>query len=121
MTSQDIIKRLQVIKNLLLLEDYETLTLQIEKLKSLGNDKKNLNEIISLLEKKKYGNAISAIEKFININSGIDIYKDPEIDALKIELKVLESEVADNLVLQQELENTILQYEIRYHKEVGAI
>ena len=53
--------------------------------------------------------------------SSIDTYNDNEIEDLKIELKALEIAVADNFVLQQELENTISQFEIRYHKEVGEI
>lgn len=124
MTIQEIIKRLQVVKNLILLEDYETLSLQVDKLKSVGyglseNSIKDLKEIISFLEGKKYGDSIVCIDKFINKNSGIEVYKDPEIEALKIELKALEFALADNFVLQQELENTVSQFEIRYHSEVG--
>src|ERR1035437_7297879 len=110
MIKQEINKRLQVIKNLLLLEDYETLALQVEKVKAIANDDKDLKEMMSLLDAKKYSGAIKVIEGYINKNSGIDIYRDPEIDALKIELKALEIAVADNFVLQQELENTISQF-----------
>jgi hypothetical protein len=121
MTIQEIIKRLQVVKNLLLLEDYESLALQIDRLQGLGGEDKDLNELLAYLKAKKYGDAIVCIDAFVKRNSGVEVYKDPEIEALKIELKALEMEVADNFVLQQELENTISQFEIRYHQELGGI
>ena len=121
MNKQDVIKRLQVVKNLLLLEDYESLALQIDRLKGLGGEDKDLNELLSYLKAKKYGDAIICIDSYVKKYSGVEVYKDPEIEALKIELKILEIEVADNFDLQQELENTISQFEIRYHQELGPI
>ncbi len=62
-TKIQIIKRLEVIKNLIELEDEEMIHIQIEKLRAEENSE--LNEIIKILENDDYENINKAIDDYI--------------------------------------------------------
>ena len=94
-----IITRLEIIKNYILLEDIDALKKETEKLKEYDlNDL--LVEIIEDIEKKEFGTVIIKIQNFISINRQITGWNDPEIIALKLELKSLEDqqEQCDHIV-----------------------
>jgi len=67
MELKDISKRLEIIKLSISVNDYNTIKLQSEYLKSLNNLK--LNEIVSLLESKNYRQALYLIKKFKEDNN----------------------------------------------------
>lgn len=62
-TKVQVVKRLEVIKNLIELEDEEMIHLQIEKLKSENNNE--LEEIISILENDDYTKINKAIDDYV--------------------------------------------------------
>lgn len=87
-----IIKRLEIIKNLILLEDVEEITLTIKKIEVF-----DFNEDISLLihslNNHAYSDAISIIQNFISNYQQIIIWNDPEVSSLKLEIKLLENQI----------------------------
>jgi hypothetical protein len=89
-----IIKRLELIKNLILLEDEEDIEEQISKLRLLQIPIL-VEEIINNLNQKFYAIAVKNIEEFIITQNKISIYQDPAIEALRLEAKTLENQIQD--------------------------
>src|SRR5271169_2606737 len=87
-----IIKRLELIKSLIALEEEKEISVHISRLRhfSLNGE---LENIITLLEEKSYSKAMPAIEDFIKRHHQLTFYSDPELQGLKLEAKALEAEV----------------------------
>ena len=83
------IKRLELIKSLIILDEEEELEAHIAKLEQLPTIGE-LPIIISALKDKAYSKAVVAIEAFINAHNQLSFYMDPEVEALKLEIKGLE-------------------------------
>jgi hypothetical protein len=115
-----IIKRLDLIKNLISLEEESDISLQITKLAEFETDV-IVDEIINYLKTKQYGNAIKAIETFINQHHQISFYTDPEIEALRFEAKSLEAQLQQLSDEKAELEKLIHEFDVRHNKELGEI
>ncbi len=91
---QQILKRLELIKTSMAIDDLEIIELQILKLNSLNIDNE-VKIIIDKLEMNDYGKAIIDIEEYIKKFTGLVSYEDKEIQGLKLELKVLENKLQD--------------------------
>ncbi|MBF0377344.1 MAG: DnaJ domain-containing protein [Desulfamplus sp.] len=89
----EIIKRLEIIKNGIAIEEVDLIELQIVKLKSLKIDDAIL-EIIESLEKRDYAQAVKAINEYIYNNTSVTVYVDSELSALRLELKLLNEKLA---------------------------
>ena len=115
-----IIIRLQIIKSLIALEAENEIAEHINRLRqfSLGEE---LENIIILLETKSYSKAITAIEAFINQHTQVTFYTDPELEGLKLEAKVLESEVNQLSDEKAELEKLIHEFGVRHNNELGEL
>lgn len=115
-----IIKRIELIKTLISLEEEEIIQEQIIKLEEFESNVK-VNEIIILLKQKAYGKAINQIEIFINYNQQIIFWIDPEIEALKLEIKSLEVEVNYLSDEKADLEKIVHEFGIRHNQELGNL
>ncbi len=115
-----IIKRLEIIKNFVLLEAIDEIQRTALKLKEYDFDS-HLNEIISLIEQENFGDAINRIENFIVKNQALSIWSDPEIAALKLEIKNVENQINafDNEKI--ELEKMLSDFQNRHSVELGEI
>lgn len=119
--------RLQTLLSLIKLEDEEDVLFQIKKLKNLINtDEKDLNtnkikEIISNCEKKLFYSSVVLIEEFLKQFSQVKIYQNPEVSALKLEVKILENQINafDNEKI--ELEKILNDFQHRHTIELGDI
>lgn len=115
-----IIKRLEIIKNYILLED-------IEELKQAGNklSKYNFNsdlfEIIRHIQHEEFSLAILKIQKFISQNQQITIWTDPELAALKLEIKNLENKLNSFDNEKIELEKILSDFQYRHTRELGNL
>lgn len=115
-----IIKRLQLIKTLISLEEEEEIKVHINKLKQeLLNAE--LENIITLLEQKLYSQSMAAIEVFINQHHQLSFYIDPEIDGLKLEAKSLEAEINSLSDEKADLEKIIHAFGVRHNNELGEL
>jgi hypothetical protein len=115
-----IIKRLEILKNYILLEDIEELNREILKLKeySFNND---LSEIIEEIIKDEFASAINKIQNFISKNQQLSIWNDPEIAALKLEIKNLENQLNGYDNEKIELEKLLSEFQYRHSIELGEI
>ena len=115
-----IIKRLEIIKNIILLEDIDDISIAVEKLK-IYQFNEDVRTIISSISNKEYAKAITTIQEFINSYQQITIWNDPEIAGIKLEIKILESQINafDNEKI--ELEKVISDFQHRHTIELGEV
>ncbi|MEA3314805.1 MAG: hypothetical protein U9Q30_02965 [Campylobacterota bacterium] len=117
---KEIIKRLEIIKTSITIEDEEIIELQIMKLNKLDTNSE-ADEIITRLNDSDYSSAIVLIENYIQKYNGLVVYEDKEIQGLKLELKVLESKLQSLSENKDELLNTINEFNIEYNLKLGDI
>lgn len=115
-----IIKRLEIIKNFVLLEEVDELTRSATKLE-VYDFNSDINEIINLIQKEAFGDAMHKIEGFINKKQQLSIWTDPEIAALKLEIKNIENQINafDNEKI--ELEKVLADFQHQHSIELGEI
>ena len=115
-----VIKRLEIIKNYLSLEDKEEIHAEIRKLLPF-EDYYNLKEIISLIDNEKYASALVKINFFLNQFQQVSLWLDPEIGALKMEIKKQQVKLEYFEVEKLELEKQLFDFHIQITKELGVI
>lgn len=115
-----ILKRLEILKNYILLEDIDELDRETLKLKeySFNND---LSEIIEDVSKDEFASAINKIQNFISKNQQLSVWFDPEISALKLEIKNLENQLTGYDNEKIELEKLLSEFQYRHSIELGEI
>jgi hypothetical protein len=112
------IKRLDIIKSLILLEETEDISNHVRKLKE-DNVSIELIEIIQKIEQKEYSSAIALIEEYKAQQSRLIVFDDPELFALQLELKSLELQMnaIENEMI--EVEKSIYEFSIQYNSVLG--
>ena len=115
-----IIKRLELIKSLISLEEEDEIEAHVLKLEQLSVTPQ-LESIIISLKEKSYSHAAIAIETFINQHNNISIFIDPEIDGLKLEAKSLEAKLNKLSDEKADLEKLIHEFGVRHNKELGEL
>lgn len=115
-----IIKRLEILKNYILLEDIEELNKGIEKL-SKYNFNTDLQRIIQDIVHEDFFRAVNHIRTFITKNQQLSIWKDPEVLALKLEIKNLENKLYAYDNEKIELERILSKFQHRHALELGDI
>ena len=115
-----IIKRLEIIKNFILLEDIDDISIAVEKLK-IYQFNEDVKTIITSISNKEFAKAITTIQEFINSYQQITIWNDPEIAGIRLEIKILESQINafDNEKI--ELEKVISDFQHRHTIELGEV
>jgi hypothetical protein len=115
-----IIKRLEILNNYILLEDIEELNKETSKLKEYDFNS-DLQDIILDVRKEEFASAISKIQSFISKNQQLSIWTDPEIAALKLEIKNLENQLVGFDNIRIELEKLLSEFHHRHAIELGEI
>ncbi len=115
-----IIKRLEIIKNFIILEELDELSVSVLKLK-VYDFNSDIYEIIDFIQKKDFGDAIRKIEIFINQNQQLSIWIDPEINALKLEIKNIENQINAFDNEKTELEKILGDFQYQHSIELGEI
>ena len=112
------IKRLDIIKGLILLEENDEIVSHIRKLKD-GNVTSELIEIIKSLESNEFSVAISQIEEFKFQQSQLITYDDPELFALQLELKSVDIQLNAIENEKVEAEKEVHEFSIQYNTQLG--
>jgi hypothetical protein len=119
--------RLETLKNVILLEDFEDIKYQLDKLKNSiktaisDSNTDNLSIIIKKTERKNYGEAVRLINEFTTRFRQLTIYIDSEIAALKLESRSLELQINALDDEKTEIEKILHSFEIRHNQELGDI
>jgi len=116
-----ITKRLTLIKQLILLEEFEQIPIQIEKIKGVFTETDFIVDLEKNINSKLYLKVIEAINEFNSSKSRIKLYEDSELTVLKLELKGLEIEVDNKNNELIEIEKLIHNFGLRQNKELGEI
>lgn len=122
-----IIIRLETLVNVIKLEDLEDIKYQIDKTKNLipkNNSDEKLKVLTSILNhctKKEYSKAVVLIQEFTSEFKKITIYNDPEITALKLEIRSLEYQISSLSDEKTDIEKNIRSFELQYNEELGDL
>ncbi len=116
----NIIKRLEIARNYIVLEDIEELKNVAKKLQpySFNND---IQEIIKEISLNEFASAVVLIERFISMNQQLMLWTDPEIIALKLEIKNLENQLGAYDNEKTELEKLLSDFQHRHTLELGEV
>jgi len=117
---QQILKRLEIIKSSIPLEDIEIIELQVLKLQKLKIDD-DVQSILDHIENENFAPVISLITDYINRFSGLQLYSDPRIQGLRVELKILEKEFLKLSNQKSEIEQLISEFNHQYMIRLGEL
>lgn len=117
---KQILKRLELIKTAIDIDDEEIIELQIMKLKKIEIDAAVIS-ILDKLENLDYGSAVLDIEEYLSRFSGMMVYEDKEAQGLKLELKALEKKLQLLSEQKREYLNDINEFNTLYHLKLGTI
>jgi myosin heavy subunit len=117
---QKIIKRLELIKNSIALEDEDVIELQLSRLKEMELDV-SVMEIITAIHRREFSSVIDDIDRYVARFSGMVIYEDGELYGLRLELKVLEGQVENLSDQKNDLQFQVDQFNYHYQLELGQL
>lgn len=115
-----ILKRLELIKTAISIDDEEIVELQIIKLKKIETDDVVTNILVKL-ENLDYGSAVLDIEDYLSRYRGVTLYEDKEVQGLKLELKALEKKLQSLSEQKNEYLNDIDEFNRLYHLKLGSL
>lgn len=115
-----VLRRLEILKNYVLLDDTISLDAESKKLNEYSFNA-DIKDIIILISSEEYAEAIRKIQQFISSNQQLSVYNDPEIFALKLEIKNLENKLNafDNEKL--EIQKRLFDFHHKHSIELGDI
>ena len=117
---QQILKRLELIKTSISIEDEEIIELQVAKLSSMDVDD-TVEMILQKIVDSDYGSVVSDIENYIAKYSGVVVYEDKELQGLRLELKVLENKLQGLSEQKNEYINTVNEFNTQYNLALGDL
>ncbi len=117
---KQILKRLELIKTSISIEDEEIIELQLVKLKTLSVDDE-VQTILEHIEKNNYGEVLYLIDGYFQRFSGITVYEDPKTLGLKLELKVLEQKLQNFSNEKNEYFNNLNAFYVEYNLCLGEL
>ena len=115
-----VVTRLEIIKSYILLEDIEALNTEAQKIDAYSFNK-DIEEILNNISDKEFSAAINKIQSFISKNQQLAFWTDPEIAALKLEIKNLENQLNAYDNEKTELEKLISEFQYRHTIELGEV
>lgn len=113
-----VIKRLEILKNYVILEDDEDIERESRKL-SVYQFQQDIAQIIRALSQNAFSQAVELIDEFIKRNHQIVVYGEVDIAALKLEIRHLEHQLNAYDDEKTELEKTLMLFQHRHTKELG--
>lgn len=115
-----ILKRLEIIKSSIAIEDEEVIELQVMKLQKLDIDD-DVKAIVTNLEAMNYAKAMKDIEAYLSKYCGVVKYVDSEVQGLRLELKTLESKLQELVEQKAEYLNNIEEFNREYNLHLGEL
>jgi hypothetical protein len=116
---------LDSLKRFIQLEDDEAIHFSLGTLKKIvpsqGKEFEDILHIIELTDQKDFEKALAKIVEYLQLSTQIAPYADPEIGELKLELKIIEIQVAALEEVKSDIEKQLYSYNVRFNKELGQI
>jgi hypothetical protein len=117
---KEVIQRLEMIKNAIMLEDEDIIELQVTKLAQLTLDH-DAKIILTLLRSGSFEAVIGLIETYRQSKMGLISYEDNEVYGLRLELKTLETEYEDLNLEKINLDTLINDFNAQYYHKCGKL
>lgn len=123
---QTLLKRLEIIKNTITLQDEEDIGYQTGKLKKMlpltpPEHYEKIDSILHEIENKAYGKAMRQIEDLLQRYQSLITWVDPEIQGLQLEIRALSLQISSLEDELADMEQTIHRFEVRHAQELGDI
>lgn len=115
-----IIKRLEILKNYVILEDDEDIARETGKLQIYASHEK-INAIVEAVQSHAFSQALQLIDEFVKSSQQLIVIDDVEILALKLEIRYLEHQLNAYDNEKSELEHVLLQFRHRHTQELGKL
>lgn len=113
-------KRLEIILRCIIENNYDLIPLQILKIQLLETNDMTL-ELFNLLEKENYSGAQKILESTLLNNKNITLYKDKELEFLRLKLTKLESSIEELNEVKNQYLNDIREFKRQYNLYLGDI
>ena len=115
-----IIKRLEIIKNFIILEDVDDVKAETQKLTEYKFNE-DIQLLINAVNYREFATAMKIIQKFITAYQQLALWNDPEMAGIRLEIKLLENQVNafDNEKI--ELEKILSDFQHRHTLELGKL
>lgn len=118
--TQTIRRRLEMIRNLILLGEQDDLASHIQKLHPVAEALK-LKPLLLSLDKGNYEEALEAIKIYLDKSSSLLLREDVDIPNLQFQLKTLELRLQSLGDDKSELERTLIVFNRRYNDALGTL
>lgn len=115
-----IIKRLEILKNYVMLEDLDDITRENQKLKQFESEQ-DIANIYGAIKSLQFSQAISLIDEFIKKYHSVAVYQDVDIMALKLEIRLLEHEINLYDSEKAELEKLLADFNHQHSMNLGDL
>ena len=119
-SSDSVKRRLEMIRNLILLGDYEDVNTQIGKLNSVAGEFK-LTTMIHLLKAGQYQEALEIINSYLTRMTALVLIEDHEVPELKFQLKILELRLESLSNEKTEIERCLIVFNQRHNESLGDL
>lgn len=117
-----IIRRVTVLKNLIQLEEGEDAwRQQVEKLQPYRNQEPSLGRILEAVEQGKYSDGIEMIDDFLSRRKAVEVWDDPELESLELELRILRIQIATIDAEKAEIERRLEEFNYRKVSILGEL
>jgi len=113
-------KRLEIILNLILLEDYATITQQLPHLEA-AQAHQNIPALLEAIKQRHWAVAEQTLRELLAKGMALTHYESPEIPDLRLALRTLEAEIIALTTEQIETEQLIEQFSKRQNSIIGDI
>ncbi|MDO4896224.1 MAG: phospholipase D-like domain-containing protein [Moraxella sp.] len=115
-----IIKRLEILKNYVMLEDLDDIARENQKLKQFESEQ-DIAGIYGAIKSLQFSQAIGLIDEFIKKYHSVAVYQDVDIMALKLEIRLLEHELNAYDSEKAELEKLLADFNYRHNQALGEL
>ncbi|MGI9347458.1 MAG: J domain-containing protein [Gammaproteobacteria bacterium] len=112
---------LEILRNALSLGDEDIIALQTRKMAALAEETPSLAELTELLQSQQYAAAVRWLNDYQKQHAAIATYTDPEIDALKLELRAVEQELVTLTTQKEEYVQTLDEFNALYYAHCGEL
>ena len=115
-----VLKRLDLIKTLIALDEPDELVPHLDKL-SQQHLTDELEHIVQLLRRGQYTEAVSQIDQFGKQHTALTTYVDVELSALKIEIRILELQVQALEAEKADIDKTLHEFSVQHSLRLGDL
>lgn len=115
-----IIKRLEILKNYVVLQDLDDISRENQKLKRFDSEQ-DIADIYQAVKGLQFSRAVELIDQFIKKYHSLAVYQEADIMALKLEIRLLEHEIETLDATRAELEKLLADFNYRHSMSLGDL